>query len=73
MTASFCDKATELARDGWDLRSILTGSNGLRVDDVRFRGSPWCEQLSIDRYPRTVGRQRIMLTARRSVDGSGRR
>jgi hypothetical protein len=40
VTAQFCDRATELARDGWSLRYTLTGSDGLRLDDVQFNGAP---------------------------------
>jgi hypothetical protein len=40
VTAQFCERATELARDGWSLRYTLTGSDGLRIDDVRFGGAP---------------------------------
>lgn len=34
----FCQKDTLLHRDGWQIRYRLTGSDGLEIRDVRFRG-----------------------------------
>ena len=41
--ANFCDKTTNLARDGWQLDYILTSSDGLRISDVTFQ-----DQLVLD-------------------------
>lgn len=40
VTARFCDRKTELRRDGWSLRYLLTGTDGLRIEDVRFNDEP---------------------------------
>jgi hypothetical protein len=40
VTARYCEQATFLERDGWQLEHVLTGSDGLRIDDVRFNGVP---------------------------------
>lgn len=40
VTALYCDKATDLARDGWSLRYLITSTDGLRIEDVRFGGAP---------------------------------
>jgi hypothetical protein len=40
VTARYCEQATALNRDGWELEHILTGSDGLRIDNVRFNGTP---------------------------------
>jgi hypothetical protein len=40
VTARYCDTVSELSRDGWTMRYVLTGSDGLRIDDVRFNGAP---------------------------------
>ncbi len=36
----YCKQEHRLDKDGWSLSYILTGSDGLRISDVRFRGQP---------------------------------
>lgn len=36
--ADFCNKTTELSRDGWEMNYILTSSDGLRISEVRYQG-----------------------------------
>jgi hypothetical protein len=38
--ARYCERPNPLARDGWELSFMLTSSDGLQVDDVRFQGQP---------------------------------
>ncbi len=40
VTARYCNQATELSRDGWSLRYILTSTDGLRIEDVQFSAVP---------------------------------
>ncbi|WP_456431799.1 hypothetical protein [Nitratifractor sp.] len=37
---NFCKRDQNLSREGWSLRYHLTGSDGLEIRDVRFRGHP---------------------------------
>ena len=40
VTAMFCERSTALQRGPWSLNYLLTGSDGLQLDDVRFNGVP---------------------------------
>ena len=40
VTARYCDQPSELAQAGWSLRYLLTSSDGLLIEDVRFNGVP---------------------------------
>jgi hypothetical protein len=40
VTAQYCDRATDVRRDGWSLRYLLTSTDGLRIEDVRFNDRP---------------------------------
>jgi hypothetical protein len=40
VTAQFCERSSALERGGWSLSYLLTASDGLRLDDVRFNGAP---------------------------------
>jgi hypothetical protein len=40
VTAMYCERSTALERGGWSLSYLLTASDGLRLDDVRFNGAP---------------------------------
>lgn len=40
VTARFCDRQTDMRRDGWSLRYLLTSTDGLRIEDVRFNDRP---------------------------------
>lgn len=39
ITACFCEKETELKKEGWQMNYMLTSSDGLRVSDVTFNGT----------------------------------
>lgn len=36
----FCDKETQLTRDGWQMQYSLTRSDGLRVSQIRYHNTP---------------------------------
>ncbi|MCP4426670.1 MAG: hypothetical protein GY803_19430, partial [Chloroflexi bacterium] len=36
--ANYCEKSNPLARHGWEMEFVLTSSDGLQVNDVRFQG-----------------------------------
>jgi hypothetical protein len=36
----YCDHETALTQDGWSLKYMLTSSDGLRISDVVFNGTP---------------------------------
>lgn len=36
----FCDKETQLARNGWQLQYSLTRSDGLRISQIRYNNTP---------------------------------
>jgi hypothetical protein len=38
VTACYCEKVTNLNKDGWQLDYMLTSSDGLRISDVQFNG-----------------------------------
>lgn len=40
ITACFCEQETPLEKDGWKLKYMLTSSDGLRVSDVTYNGTP---------------------------------
>ena len=40
LTACFCEKETALEKDGWKMNYMLTSSNGLRIAQVTFNGTP---------------------------------
>lgn len=43
VTRDYCDKVNTLTRDGWQLDYVITSSDGLRINNVRF-----AEQLRFD-------------------------
>ncbi len=40
LTACFCEKETALNKDGWKMNYMLTSSDGLRIAQVNFNGTP---------------------------------
>ena len=40
LTACFCEKETALEKDGWKMNYMLTSSDGLRIAQVTFNGTP---------------------------------
>ncbi|MBX9783514.1 MAG: hypothetical protein K2X48_09495 [Chitinophagaceae bacterium] len=40
ITSCYCEKEQKLARNGWDMKYMLTSSDGLRITDVLFNGVP---------------------------------
>ncbi len=36
----YCQKSTAFAQDGWEMTTMLTSSDGLRLSDVTFAGKP---------------------------------
>lgn len=36
----FCERSTELSRNGWEMSYMITSSDGLLITDVRFDGQP---------------------------------
>ncbi|MFY7880540.1 MAG: hypothetical protein ACOVP6_10750 [Lacibacter sp.] len=40
ITACFCEQNQIVERSGWELKYMLTSSDGLRISDVRFKGTP---------------------------------
>jgi hypothetical protein len=40
ITACFCEKETELNKNGWKLNYMLTSSDGLRISQVSFNNNP---------------------------------
>jgi hypothetical protein len=40
VSRGFCEQETALERDGWSMRYMLTSSDGLRISEVSFQGSP---------------------------------
>jgi hypothetical protein len=37
---NYCQKDTHLSKNGWDITYRLTGSDGLEIRDVKFKGNP---------------------------------
>ncbi len=40
ISACFCEQETALIKDGWDMKYMLTSSDGLRISNVIFNGKP---------------------------------
>jgi hypothetical protein len=40
VSRAFCEQETQLERDGWSMRYMLTSSDGLKIADVQFQGRP---------------------------------
>lgn len=40
ITSCFCEVEQKLDKNGWDMKYMLTSSDGLRISDVNFKGKP---------------------------------
>lgn len=40
ITSCYCEVEQPLKKDGWEMKYMLTGSDGLRISEVRFNGKP---------------------------------
>lgn len=40
VTTNFCEHTTPFKRNGWEMNYILTSSDGLRISEVNFNGTP---------------------------------
>jgi Copper amine oxidase, enzyme domain len=40
ITSCYCEIEQSLKKDGWDMKYMLTSSDGLRISDVSFNGKP---------------------------------
>ncbi len=40
ITACFCEQEQKLARNGWEMKYMLTSSDGLRISNVLYNGKP---------------------------------
>ncbi|MFN8420040.1 MAG: hypothetical protein U0528_12480 [Anaerolineae bacterium] len=47
ITRLYCDRSTTLERAGWQMDYILTGSDGLRISNVLYRGTPILESAKL--------------------------
>jgi hypothetical protein len=40
ITSCYCEVEQKLEKDGWNMKYMLTSSDGLRISDVRYNGKP---------------------------------
>jgi len=69
---NYCQKDSLLERDGWSLRYRLTGSDGLEIRDVRFRGVPVIKSAKIVDWHvsyRQKGASRLDTTEPMTIEG----
>ncbi len=41
----FCERATTIERDGWQFNFQITSSDGVRVGEIAYRGTPWLKSV----------------------------